>query len=366
MAFDGYQRVMRATNGDDVVLPAIETGREVAPLQIDPQQQYTSPPPRYSEASLVKKLESEGIGRPSTYAAVIKTIQDRDYVELAEKRLHPTSRGEMVTEKLIEHFPRIMDVKFTSYMEAELDKIEEAHLDWVHVLGEFYTPFKQSLDEAQTNMQQAKAEPSKHKCPKCAKQMVYRFGKNGRFLSCSGYPECKESMNIDGEGKPVPETIAEQPCEKCGEPMVLRRGRLGPFLGCKAYPECNFTMPSDEHGVPLRKVKAEDIHETCDECGSPMAAKFSRGKSFLGCTAYPKCKTTQPMPDGIYVEKPKPADAGARCDKCGRAMVIRTGRRGPFLSCSGFPRCRNAMPMEKLDELRAKEDAGERGCPDRS
>ncbi len=359
LAFDGFQRVMRTTGGDDVVLPAIESGHGLAPLQIDPQQQHTSPPPRYTEASLVKKLESEGIGRPSTYAAIIQTVQDRNYVDLIDKRLRPTSRGEMVTEKLVEHFPRIMDVKFTSHMEEELDKIEDAHLDWVQVLGEFYTPFKRSLDLAHTNMERAKAEPSEYQCPTCDKQMVYRFGKNGRFLSCSGYPECKTSMNIDDDGKPIPETVSDEPCQECGKPMILRRSRLGPFLGCTGYPQCNFTQPSDENGVPLKKVEAAEIHETCDECGSPMAVKFSRGKSFLGCKGYPKCKATQPMPAGVYVEKPKPADAGARCDKCGRAMVIRTGKRGPFLSCSGFPRCRNAMPLDKLDELRAKEEAGE-------
>ncbi|UCE60025.1 MAG: type I DNA topoisomerase [Phycisphaerales bacterium] len=358
LAFDGYQRVAGISNGNELTLPPLDLGQQVSALQIDPQQQYTSPPPRYSEASLVKKLESEGIGRPSTYAAIIQTIQDRNYVDLADKRLFPTSRGEMVTEKLVEHFPRVMDVKFTSYMEEELDKIEEAHLDWVHVLGEFYTPFKQALDKAQAEMQRAKAEPSEYDCPECGKQMVYRFGKNGRFLSCSGYPDCKVARNIDSEGKPIDETVSDQRCPDCDKQMILRRSRLGPFLGCTGYPDCNFTMPCDETGVPLRKVKAEDVHETCDVCGSPMAVKFSRGKSFLGCTGYPKCRTTKPMPPGVYVEKPKPAEAGVRCDKCGRAMVIRTGRRGPFLSCSGFPRCRNALAMDKIDHLRELAEAG--------
>jgi len=359
LAFDGFQRVQGASNGADVVLPDIEPGCEVAPLDIAPQQQYTSPPPRYSEASLVKKLESEGIGRPSTYAAIIQTVQDRDYVKLVDKRLQPTPRGEMVTEKLVEHFPRIMDLKFTSHMEEELDKIEEAHLDWVQVLNEFYIPFKQSLDKAQTEMQRTRAVPSEYDCPECGKTMVYRIGKNGRFLSCSGYPKCRVAMNIDDDGKPVPEKVSGEPCRECGKPMVLRRSRLGPFLGCTGYPDCDYTLPSDDDGVPLEKVEAENIRETCDACGSAMAVKFSRGKAFLGCTGYPKCKTTKPMPPGVYVEKPKPADAGAGCDKCGRAMVIRTGRRGPFLSCSGFPRCRNAMPIEKLDHLRALAEAGQ-------
>ncbi len=359
LVFGGFLQVMGDPEEGEALLPELKEGNEVAPLQIDPQQQYTSPPARYTEAALVKKMESEGIGRPSTYAAVIQTIQDRSYAELIDRKLHPTARGEMVTQKLIEHFPTVMDVKFTSYMEEELDKIEEAHLDWVHVLKEFYDPFKESLDKAQSGMEQARSEPSKYACEKCNKPMVYRFGKNGRFLACSGYPDCTQSCDIDAEGRPVAQVIAEKPCTKCGKEMVLRKSRLGPFLGCAGYPECDNTMPCDEQGTPLRKVKAEEINEKCADCGSAMGVKFGRGKAFLGCSGYPKCKATRPIPPGIYVEKPKPQDAGARCDKCGRAMVIRKSRRGPFLSCSGFPRCRNAMPMEKLDHLRDLEARGE-------
>ncbi|MFQ5494646.1 MAG: type I DNA topoisomerase [Phycisphaerae bacterium] len=358
LVFDGFLRVSGIPANGDVILPEIETSQPVHPLQIEPRQQFTSPPPRYSEASLVKKLEAEGIGRPSTYAAIIQTIQDRSYVDLIDKRLHPTARGEMVTEKLVKHFPKVMDVKFTSYMEEELDKIEEAHLDWVHVLEEFYGPFKEDYDRAQLEMQRVRAEPSDHVCPTCGKPMVYRFGKNGRFLSCKGYPECTTSRNIDGNGDPIDDVVAEEPCVRCGKPMVLKSSRLGPFLGCSGYPDCTNTVPSDEHGVPLKIVKPEEINESCDECRRPMAVKFARGRSFLGCSGYPECKATKPIPPGLYVEKPKPQDAGVGCDKCGRPMVIRKSRRGPFLSCSGFPRCRNAMPMEKLDHLKELAAAG--------
>ncbi len=358
LVFDGFLRVMSQAENEDLLLPDLQPDVEVAPIQIEPQQQYTSPPSRYTEASLVKKLESEGIGRPSTYAAITQTVQDRGYVELTDKRLHPTARGEMVTEKLIEHFPDIMDIKFTSHMEEELDKIEEAQLDWVRVLGEFYTPFKAALERAHANMERAKAEPSEYTCTDCGKPMVYRIGKNGRFLSCSGYPDCKAAMHIDAEGKPVPVVVAEEPCPECGKSMVLRRSRLGPFLGCTGYPECSSAIPCDDKGVALKKVQPEDIKETCPDCSSPMAVKFARGRAFLGCSAYPKCKATKPIPPGVYVQKPPPEDAGVGCDKCGRAMVIRKSRRGPFLSCSGFPRCRNAMPMEKLDHLRALAKAG--------
>ena len=359
LVFDGCLRVTGMADNGEVVLPDIQAGSEAALLYLDPQQQYTSPPPRYTEASLVKKLESEGIGRPSTYAAIIQTVQDRGYAELVDKRLYPTARGEIVTRKLVEHFPEIMDVKFTSYMEEELDKIEDAHLNWVHVLSEFYEPFKRALDKAHAEMERARAEPSEYHCPECDREMVYRIGKNGRFLSCSGYPECSVSRNIDREGRPIDDIFGKEPCTLCGKPMVLRKSRRGPFLGCSGYPECTNTVPCDDNGVALERVNPEDIKETCDECGSPMAVKFARGRAFLGCGAYPKCKTTKPLPPGVYVEKPKPEEAGVRCDKCGRPMVIRKGRRGPFLSCAGFPKCRNAMPMDKLNHLEELAAAGQ-------
>ena len=359
LVFDGFLRVMPSSRSEEVVLPELAPGGALGVLSIDPKQQYTSPPPRLTEASLVKKLESEGIGRPSTYAAIVQTIQDRDYVKLIDKRLHATDRGEIVTDKLVAHFPKIMDLKFTSHMEDELDKIEDAHFDWVHVLNEFYQPFKKSLEAAMVEMEPVRAMPSEYTCPDCGKEMVYRLGKNGRFLSCGGYPDCKTSMNIDDDGKPIEPIVSDEPCEVCGKEMAVKKSRRGLFLGCSGYPNCTNTKPCDEEGVALRKVSAADIKEQCPDCNSPMVVKFAKGSSFLGCGKYPKCKATKPMPPGIYVEKPKPAEAGVGCDKCGRPMVIRTGRRGPFLSCSGFPRCRNAMPMEKIDELRAKAEAGE-------
>ena len=352
LAFDGYLRVAGIRAGGDVVLPALAEGAALGTVDVDPRQLFTAPPARYTEASLVKKLESEGIGRPSTYAAIIQTIQDRAYVELTDRNLHPTHLGEMVTDKLVEHFPGIMDLKFTSYMEDELDKIEESHLDWVHVLREFYDPFKAALDKAEVHMVKAGPEPSEYTCTECGKAMVYRDGRNGRFLSCSGYPDCKVSRNIDKDGKIVAEVHVEEDCRECGKAMKFKTSRMGPFLGCSGYPDCTFTMPCSDEGVALRKVEADEVKETCEECHSSMEVKWSRGKSFLGCSRYPKCKSTKPLPEGVYVEKPKPIDAGVRCDKCGRDMVIRTSKRGPFLSCSGFPRCRNAMPKEKIDHLK--------------
>ena len=360
LVFDGFYRVAGLPReGDEQVLPPLQVGKPVAPIGIEPEQKYTSPPPRYTEASLVKALEAEGIGRPSTYAAIIQTIQDRGYVEQEDRKFRPTPRGEMVTQKLVAHFPKIMDVGFTSFMEDELDKIEEQHIDWHEVLHEFYDPFKTALAKAHQEMDVVRAEASEYTCDACGRPMVYRFGKNGRFLACSGYPECKNAREVDPDGKMIQPVAVSETCELCGRPMVLRRSKRGPFLGCSGYPECSFTKPCNEDGRALRKVRAEDIREPCPECGRPTQVKFARGRAFLGCTAYPECKGTAPLPDGVYVERPKPQEAGVRCDRCGRPMVVRKSRRGPFLSCSGFPRCRNALPMDKLEHLRSLEATGE-------
>jgi len=359
LVFDGFYKVTGVpAGGDNQILPAMDIGQRVAPVEIQPQQKFTQGPPRFTEASLVKTLEAEGIGRPSTYAAIIHTIQDRGYVEQLDRRFHTTPLGEMVTEKLVAHFPKIMDIRFTSHVEEELDKIEEKHCDWHEVLHEFYDPFKVSLAKANDEMERVRAEPSEYVCEECGEPMVYRMGKNGRFLSCSGYPKCRVAHNVDKEGKIVEPIKSSQPCELCGKDMILRRSRMGPFLGCAGYPDCTHTKPCTDDGTALRKVEASDVKVSCPECDGPMEVKFARGRSFMGCGKYPKCKATAPLPEGVYVEKPKPEDAGARCDKCGRPIVIRKSRRGPFLSCSGFPKCRNAMPMDKLDHLKGLEAEG--------
>ncbi|MHC4236272.1 MAG: topoisomerase DNA-binding C4 zinc finger domain-containing protein, partial [Planctomycetota bacterium] len=236
------------------------------------------------------------MGRPSTYAAIIQTIQGRGYVEQLDRRFYATDKGQIVTEKLIDHFPKIMDLKFTSYMEDELDKIEEAHLDWVHVLREFYDPFKDLLDKAHTEMEAVRAEPSDYKCPKCEKEMVYRWARTGRFLSCTGYPDCTGSFNVDRDGKPVIPEEVDVACELCGQQMLLRRSRHGPFLGCSGYPECTNTISCDERGVPDRLVTEKELQETCDACGQgTMKVRRAGVRTFLGCDRYPGCKNAKPL-----------------------------------------------------------------------
>ncbi len=312
LVFDGFMKVVGLTiaNGDQL-LPALEQDQPVWPVSVEPSRHFTPPPARFTEASLVKALEAEGIGRPSTYASIISTIQDRGYVEQLERKFHATDLGIVVTEKLNEHFPRIMNVTFTSHMEEQLDKIEEQHLDWLEVLNEFYGPFKENLDRAHKEMIHAKAEtqPSEYICPECGKPMVYRFGKNGRFLSCSAYPECKFASPCDRDGKMTEPKETDHKCPNCGKPMIHRKGRFGEFLGCSGYPECKTTQQFDQQGNPL----------------PPKAP---------------------PKPSGI------------KCYKCGGELVIRESKRGPFLGCGKFPRCRTIISIKQLDHLKELQEKG--------
>jgi DNA topoisomerase-1 len=360
LEFDGYLRVAGMPRSGEQILPELAEGRQVAPAEVEPTQHFTQPPPRYTEASLVKALEADNIGRPSTYANIIQTIQDRNYVRQENRSFRPTDLGIVVTDKLVAFFPKLFDVRFTADMEDQLDQVEEAAADWKKILEAFYQPFEGKVEKAMEEMVHAKAEtqPSEYTCPKCGKEMVYRFSKNGRYLACTGYPDCKETAPVDEEGKKVERKEVDVDCPKCGAKMMLRRSRYGVFLGCSAYPDCKSTIPCTEDGQPLKLVKPEDIKETCENCGSPMEVKWKGRRAFLACTSYPECKTTAKIPEGVRLEPPpkaEPEKTGVDCPKCGKPLVVRTGRRGKFIACSGFPRCRNAMDMDKLDELKAQQ-----------
>ncbi len=310
LVFDGFTKIWFSSS-EDPQLPALATGDDLAAVSVQADQHFTKPPARYTEASLVKELEKEGIGRPSTYASIISTIQDRKYVEKLDRKFHATDLGEVVTDKLEECFPRVMDIAFTRHMEEQLDKIEEQHLNWVDVLNEFYGPFKENLENA-ANMTHAKAEtqPSDYTCPECQKPMVYRFGKNGRFLSCGDYPTCKYACPCDREGKMVEQVESEHKCPNCSKPLIEKTGRFGPFLGCSDYPNCKTILKMDADGNPL------------------------------------------PPP-------PPPEPTGVHCYKCKDGeLVIRQSKRGPFMGCNRFPRCRTIVSMKKLDELKALQAEG--------
>jgi DNA topoisomerase-1 len=348
LKFDGYRRVQApAGKQEDALLPPLAERQDLDLLQLVPTQHFTQPPPRYNEASLVKALEKEGIGRPSTYATIITKIQDRAYVEQKERRFYATEMGMVVTDLLVEHFPDIMDLKFTSHMEEELDQIEERKAARDEVLNEFYQPFSKDLQVAETKMQTGKGAETDEKCPQCGKPLVVRFSKAGRFLGCSGYPECRYIKPREGEeARPQPLTT-EHACPTCGKPMLQRMGKRGSFLGCSGYPECKTTMNIDAEGKPVPSSRPTE--HVCDKCGQPMVLREGPRGPFLGCSAYPKCRNIKDVDaEGNPV---KPIETGLQCEKCGAPMIVRRGPRGPFLGCSAYPKCRSTKPVpEELKE----------------
>ncbi len=308
LAFDGFYRVTGVpTGGEDIVLPDLAEKQPMSPFAADVAQKFTNPPSRYSEASLIKTLEAEGIGRPSTYASIIQVIQDRKYVEQIARAFHATDLGEVVTDKLIEAFPRLMDVGYTRQMELELDKIEEEHLDWIDMLDRFYGRFKQSLERAHEELQHAKAEvqPSAYDCPQCGRTLVYRFGKNGRFLSCSTYPDCKFACPVDRKGRPQQAEFVNIRCPKTGRPMIRKTGRFGPFI-----------TTALEEG---------------EDSSVGMILNLDK-KGFV----------TAPSPPALLTD--------IECAKCGEKLNLRDGVRGPWLGCSGFPKCRGRGKWTEIDE----------------
>ena len=395
LVFDGFMRVA-GVSSEDQLLPALNEKQAVHPIQIDPTQHFTQAPARYSEATLVKKLEELGIGRPSTYAAIIQTIQDREYATQINRRFHATMMGSVVTDKLIAAFPQIMDVKFTADMESKLDQIEEKHLDWVELLRNFYGPFHAVVEGALDKIEHVGGMPSPYPCQTCGGPMVYRISKNGFFLACMNR-ECSATRPVDQQGKPTVREVSEHKCPKCGREMIRRKGRFGEFLGCSGYsvkkedgtPECGTIINLDKEGKPLPpKAKPIPTDIKCDKCGGMMVLRDGKRGPWLGCAAFPKCRAIVSMgkltpEQKAHVEplipalKAETAEAQALvakltggpaiggngqpatiatdidCDECGKPMIIRTGRRGRFLGCSAYPKCRNTMevPAKLLEEL---------------
>ena len=310
LVFDGFLKVLGVPHaGDEQTLPALNKGQDLAPFAVMPEQKFSAPPPRYSEASLIKTLESEGIGRPSTYASIISVIQDRKYVENVERRFFATALGEAVTDKLIEAFPDLLDVGYTREMESKLDKVEDDHLDWVQMLHEFYGPFVKRLGTVEQTLKHAKAEttpaPAEYTCPQCAEArakkglppagMVYRLGRSGRFLSCATYPACTYACPVDREGKPQPVQGTNVACFKCGRAMTLRSGRFGKFLGCSGYGDksnpCDGILRLDKHGHVVAPAMPPFVTDLpCPKCESPMNLRPGKYGPWLGCSRFPKCR----------------------------------------------------------------------------
>ncbi|MCC6544358.1 MAG: type I DNA topoisomerase [Nitrospirae bacterium] len=317
---EGLDDAAKAVEGEEEdVLPSVTKGELLHFLGIEPKQHFTQPPSRYTEATLIKELEEKGIGRPSTYAAILSTIQDRKYVEKKEGKFHPTELGVLVNDMLVEHFPELIDVMFTAKMEDELDEIEEGRYEWRQAVGDFYRPFDQHLEKARKEMRNVKGEetPTDMKCEKCGKEMVIKWGKLGYFLACSGYPECKNTMNFkrseDGTIEAMKEETTGENCPQCGSPMVIKSGRFGRFFACSKYPECKTTKPITT-GIACPQ----------EGCGGELTEKRSkRGKVFYSCTKYPTC--TFAMWDKP-VTKP--------CPQCGAPFMAEKFARGSSsISC---------------------------------
>jgi DNA topoisomerase-1 len=330
-------------------LPPLEVGQVVNVTSVDKSQHFTQPPSRYTEASLVKTLEAEGIGRPSTYASIISTIQDRGYVRKEGGSFRATELGRIVNDRLVKHFPSILDIKFTADMESRLDEIEDGTHKWRKVLKDFYGPFSRDLETADREMEEEVDQPAPggELCIECGKPMVVKLSRKGRFLGCSTFPECKFSMPLGPDGKAVelPEAAKGARCPNCDEVMVMRVSKRGRFLACTGFPKCRTTIPIDDEG---NIVEFEKTDEVCDKCGSPMQVRLGRWGKFLSCSGYPKCRNARPMPGSLPGE---PAPGAAPCEKCGAPMVLRRTKRGGYLLCSKYPDCKQRRTAEELGDI---------------
>ncbi len=329
LVFDGFLKLYREGRDDEPDedaesrLPVLTAEQALRMLEVQPEQHFTQPPPRFTEASLVKKLEELGIGRPSTYASIISTIQDRGYVRLEDKRFRPEDVGIVVTDKLVEHFPDIVDVNFTAYMEKELDDIAEGQLRKVQMLAEFNGPFERALEKAEDSFERY-SEELDELCPLCPQEgrvpakLQVKLGRYGRFIGCPNYPDCRYIRNMDGTERAEPEMLDER-CPECGRQLQRRVGRFGPFVGCSGYPDCRF----------VQKDPAASTGVTCPQCHrGELVQKRTRFGVFYGCDRYPECdlavnnppEKDRPCPEcgSILLRRPK----SLRCWNCGAELDL--------------------------------------------
>lgn len=381
LIFAGYLAVMpeQEEEPEVKVLSSLVAGQPLALVEVVPEQHFTKPPPRYNEASLVQALEENGIGRPSTYAAIIETLRQRKYVQMRSRAFVPTGVGFAVNDYLLQFFPHIMDIQFTARVEADLDEIEDGDVDWVQVLRDYYRDLQQYLTNAAENGPQYLEGEN---CPQCGGRLVVRYSVRGTFAGCENYPRCEYTRDLIPEsgGKTEAEPVGRD-CPECGAPLVRRAGYRGrPFIACSAFPKCTYKekIGADGEVRPMQAAVATDV--ACDRCGAPMLLRDSRRGKFLGCSAFPKCRnirsiahleqaddgsivklevapakesTTQPRPPRTADAGDEPAPAkvngdlvpGLVCDQCGSPMAVRRSSRGPFVACTAFPQCKNTKPM---------------------
>ncbi|MFZ0704780.1 MAG: type I DNA topoisomerase [Candidatus Korobacteraceae bacterium] len=318
-------------------LPALTEGQKLTLKGIDAEQHFTEPPPRYNEASLVKELEERGIGRPSTYAAIISTIQERQYVQKTGGKFIPTEIGFVVTDLLVANFKDIFDPQYTARLEEELDEIEDGKERWTDALGEFYKKFERELHYAEKHMENVKRmeKPTDEKCERCGSPLVIKWGKHGSFFACSSYDKTDPNSCTftkenpidlpDLDSADVQETTQEEYCENCGRPMVLKRGRFGQFMACTGYPDCKTTRRLDQ----AKKIPDIPLDEKCPQCGRGLLLRHGRFGEFVSCSGYPECKWV------------KQNFIGVKCPQCADGeLVEKKARRGNiFYGCSNYPKC---------------------------
>jgi DNA topoisomerase I len=337
--FDGFLRVYvegkdeKDEEDEDLKhkLPAVAEGEALRFKEIHPEQHFTEPPPRYNEATLVKKLEADGVGRPSTYASILSTIQDREYVKKDGGKFVPTELGMVVTDLLLESFNDLFEVSYTARMEEELDEIEDGKLEWRTAMADFYKRFEKDLEHAERTMTDIKRmeKPTDLVCEKCGKPMVIKWGKHGSFIACTGYPECTNTRELtvdlpDVDKADLTEQDEAEYCENCGRPMVLKKGRFGQFYACSGYPDCKTTKQ-----IGGEQRKDVPLEEKCPQCGNHLVQKYGRYGEFVACSNYPTCK---------YV---KQKTIGVPCPNCSEGEVVeRRSKRGrTFYGCNRYPDC---------------------------
>ena len=344
MKFEGFLKVYEESKDqkdaeDDELgrkLPLVKAGEVLNLVAVNPDQHYTEPPPRFNEASLVKEMEKRGIGRPSTYASILSTIQEREYVTKNLKRFYPTELGMVVTDLLVESFADIFDIAYTAKMEDALDDIEEGSQEWVAALTDFYRKFEKDLAFAKTNMTDIKRmeKPTDLICEKCGRPMVIKWGKHGSFIACSGYPECTNTRELTVDLPDLnPDEIQEPDqgaiCENCGRTMNLKRGRFGQFLACSGYPDCKTTRQLGQ----AEKKPPVPTDEKCPKCSSILFIREGRFGEFTSCSNYPKCK---------YI---KQKTMGVHCPDCKKGEIVEKKTRWgkPFFSCDNYPKCKFSL-----------------------
>jgi DNA topoisomerase I len=339
LTFDGFYKVWeRDERDDEAQLPQLAPGEVLEQHGLEPEQHFTQPPPRYSEATLIKELEERGIGRPSTYASIVTVIQARGYVEQRERRLHPTALGETVNGVMVAHFGSIVDDKYTAAMEDKLDDIEKGGLEWATIVGGFYGPLERMLSAANEAMPTETGE----ECPECHEgQLVLKASRFGAFKGCSRYPKCKYRQAVTPTGEAPAPALLDEKCPLCDRPLQKRKGRYGEFVGCSGYPECKFIRREE-------KDEPKPTGQTCPQCGKhELVERKGRYGTFFACAGYPECtyRANPPRKDGKPRSEPKLLDEP--CPICGKPLVERRGRFGTFKSCSDYPRCKGPQGAKK-------------------